>query len=322
MDNETRNLFSRLPIGSSTISEGLEAARAYIPRLSGTQPLSLDFGEWQSRCSAHTEEMILRIPIASCCKLGMVLERYADHVIEHVTSPLTGIQPQVKIPAGNGRGGRDVRRPRGKHKSGLLATAPLGPTSTATRPGRLVRVTTCSAVLIARVMPGSARKAKTADPAEFKFENDGIWFRSHGGQNAKLRSDYAASRRLDRLLREEPMGKLAALAERIAQTKKRLEAEADELHSELDVVRPEAPRAFDHGRAFIASSAPRSSSIKDTLTQLSKPPLDGSADLAKALLPGNSADLSTQQAPQTMNDESAALRGYPAPTGGYKVKTL
>lgn len=82
------------------------------------------------------------------------------------------------------------------------------------------------------------------------------------------------------------VGKLSAIAERIRDTKKRLDDEADKLAARLDDIDAASPKAFDRGHAFIKSQQSEVDEIESTLRQLSNLPLDGSdgsQDLQPAL---------------------------------------
>jgi len=72
------------------------------------------------------------------------------------------------------------------------------------------------------------------------------------------------------------MSKLSAVADRIKQTKKRLDDEADKLMNKLDGLDVKAPAAFDRGHAFLTQQHAEVDAIDDTLRQLSNLPLDGS----------------------------------------------
>ena len=69
------------------------------------------------------------------------------------------------------------------------------------------------------------------------------------------------------------MSKLAAIAERIKDTKTRLDAEADKLAERLDAVDAKAPGAFDGAHAFLAKQDAEIQAIEDTMRQLSNLPL-------------------------------------------------
>ena len=72
------------------------------------------------------------------------------------------------------------------------------------------------------------------------------------------------------------MSKLAAVAERIAATKARLDVEADKLAARLDGIDVAAPKAFERGHAFLDAQAADVDAIEATLTQLTNLPLAGS----------------------------------------------
>ena len=72
------------------------------------------------------------------------------------------------------------------------------------------------------------------------------------------------------------MGKLQAVAERIKDTKAKLEAEADKLASRLDDLDKKAPAAFDRGHSFLDAQHADLTAMEAELRQLSNLPLDGS----------------------------------------------
>lgn len=86
----------------------------------------------------------------------------------------------------------------------------------------------------------------------------------------------AALRVVHGLMRDGNMGKLSAIADRIKDTKTRLEAEADKLAAKMDGIDAEAPKAFARGHAFLDAQSAEVAEIEDTLRQLSNLPLDGS----------------------------------------------
>lgn len=88
-----------------------------------------------------------------------------------------------------------------------------------------------------------------------------------------------------RIQRELRMGKLSDLADRIKDTKARLEAEADNLASKLDDIDALAPKAFERGHAFIEAQQAEVDEIDAVLRQLSNLPLERSAGLTKDSAP-------------------------------------
>lgn len=91
----------------------------------------------------------------------------------------------------------------------------------------------------------------------------------------RLTNGIRALRTVRALIREgADVGKLSAIAERIRDTKTRLESEADKLGAKLDMIDKAAPVAFQRGHAFIAAQHAEVNEIEDTLRQLSNLPLD------------------------------------------------
>lgn len=75
------------------------------------------------------------------------------------------------------------------------------------------------------------------------------------------------------------MGKLSAIADRIRDTKARLDAEADKLAARMDDIDKAAPVAFSRGHAFLSDQQAQVDEIEGTLRQLSNLPLDVPATL-------------------------------------------
>ncbi len=71
-----------------------------------------------------------------------------------------------------------------------------------------------------------------------------------------------------------PMGKLQEVAQRIADTRKKLEAEADKLAGKLDGLDAKAPAAFERGNAIIDQHGADIDAMDSELRQLSNLPLD------------------------------------------------
>lgn len=69
------------------------------------------------------------------------------------------------------------------------------------------------------------------------------------------------------------MGKLHQVAQRIADTKKKLEAEADKLNEKLDGLDAKAPDAFAKGHAIIEQHNADVDAMESELRQLSNLPL-------------------------------------------------
>lgn len=112
----------------------------------------------------------------------------------------------------------------------------------------------------------------------------GMWDDSLRAEIERLTAGIAALRSVYRLIHKgAEMGKLSAIADRIKDTKARLEAEADKLGAKLDVIDKEAPKAFARGHAFIDAQAAEVAEIEDTLRQLSNLPLDESTSSPAAL---------------------------------------
>lgn len=76
------------------------------------------------------------------------------------------------------------------------------------------------------------------------------------------------------------MGKLSAFADRMKDTKARLEVEVDRLNVKLDGIDQAAPKAFDQSHRFLDAQAGEIQEIEDTLRQLSNLPF-GSEPLPK-----------------------------------------
>lgn len=70
------------------------------------------------------------------------------------------------------------------------------------------------------------------------------------------------------------MSKLQAVADRIKDTKKRLDDEADKLALRLDKIEKDAPAAFDRGHKFLDAQQQDVAGIEATLRQLGNLPLD------------------------------------------------
>lgn len=68
------------------------------------------------------------------------------------------------------------------------------------------------------------------------------------------------------------MSKLAALADRLKQTKKTLDDRADELGARLDEMDKIAPSTFDHAHSFLDAQEADVQSLEDGLRQLSNLP--------------------------------------------------
>jgi hypothetical protein len=109
-------------------------------------------------------------------------------------------------------------------------------------------------------------------------------------------------RQFRRIMRGEGMGKLSSIAERIKDTKDRLEKEADKLAAKLDTIDAAAPKAFDRGHAFLDSQRAEVDEIEDTLRQLSNLPLER--------LPDSPTD-SGEPAGESKPSEPAALPKAP-----------
>lgn len=91
----------------------------------------------------------------------------------------------------------------------------------------------------------------------------------------RLTDGIRALRTVRALIREgADVGKLSAIAERIRDTKKRLDDEADKLATRLDDIDHAAPKAFDRGHRFLDSQESEVNEIEETLRQLSNLPLD------------------------------------------------
>lgn len=65
------------------------------------------------------------------------------------------------------------------------------------------------------------------------------------------------------------MGKLSAIADRIRDTKTRLDMEADKLATRLDDIDQAAPVAFSRGHAFLTAQAAEVDEIESILRELS-----------------------------------------------------
>jgi hypothetical protein len=106
-----------------------------------------------------------------------------------------------------------------------------------------------------------------------------------GPDNVNIEPTLAKSRKLDRFLTREihKMSKLTAIADRIKETKERLDKEADALAVRLDEIDAAAPKAFDTAHAFLDLQKQEVASIDGTLRQLTNLPLSssGSDDVSK-----------------------------------------
>lgn len=112
----------------------------------------------------------------------------------------------------------------------------------------------------------------------------------------RLTVGMAALRIVRQCIREgADVGKLSSIAERIRDTKTRLDVEADKLALRLDDIDAAAPKAFDRGHAFLTAQASEVAEIEDTLRELSNLPLGE--------LPASQIDL-----PATPTDTNAARR--------------
>lgn len=132
----------------------------------------------------------------------------------------------------------------------------------------------------------------------------------------RLTNGIRALRTVRALIREGAnVGKLSAIAERIRDTKTRLESEADKLGAKLDMIDQAAPVAFQRGHAFIAAQHAEVNEIESTLRQLSNLPLDdaptspGGSPVAPATTPPVAE---TAQAAITVGLD--AHRSFPAAT--------
>lgn len=100
----------------------------------------------------------------------------------------------------------------------------------------------------------------------------------------RIAAGMAALRVVHGLMKGRDMGKLSAMADRIRDTKARLEAEADKLGAKLgaklDGIDKAAPTAFARGHTFLDAQAAEVAEIEDTLRQLSNLPLDAPAGSA------------------------------------------
>lgn len=83
-------------------------------------------------------------------------------------------------------------------------------------------------------------------------------------------------RRFYQLMMRGKMSKLQAIADRIKDTKRKLDDEADKLAVKLDGIDKNAPAAFDRGHRFLDAQQADVAAIEDTLRQLSNLPLDDS----------------------------------------------
>lgn len=78
----------------------------------------------------------------------------------------------------------------------------------------------------------------------------------------------------DHIKVEYYMGKLAAVAQRIGETRKKLESEADRLALRLDDMDKKAPAAFDRAHSIIDQHNTDLDSMESELRQLSNLPLE------------------------------------------------
>ncbi len=113
-------------------------------------------------------------PDSFLAQLGMVLERYPDEIIRHVTSPITGIQRRSKFPPTIAEVAEacdnEVARVERIQRLGALRTAPREPRVTQHRAN----------VFVPPYAPQYAdmvERAKTGDPREWRFDENrpGIW---------------------------------------------------------------------------------------------------------------------------------------------------
>jgi len=75
--------------------------------------------------------------------------------------------------------------------------------------------------------------------------------------------------------------KLQFIAERIAKTKAKLDAEADKLSDRLDAIDKEAPAIFERSNDFLDEQKKDVAVIEATLRQLSNLPFDGNSQQEK-----------------------------------------
>lgn len=124
------------------------------------------FGSYRKDDFADPDNFLLQ--------LGMILERYPDHIVEYVTSPLTGIQRKSEFPpsiarvveACDAETARQIR---------LRKYRELGPYQRIPRPPPRPDYAT---VLVRKSLPQYAEmveRSKTAPAAEFRFDEAGIW---------------------------------------------------------------------------------------------------------------------------------------------------
>ena len=113
-------------------------------------------------------------PDSFLAQLGMVLERYPDEIIRHITSPVTGIQRRSKFPPTIAEVAEacdeEVARVERIQRLGALRTAPREPRVTQHRANVFVPT-------YAPQYHEMVERAKTGAPQEWRLDPDrsGIW---------------------------------------------------------------------------------------------------------------------------------------------------
>lgn len=103
-------------------------------------------------------------------------------------------------------------------------------------------------------------------PDQTTTNGDTIEFEWHDKLAKKLEAD------IGQMTQGPHMGKLQSLAQRIAQTKQNLEAQADKLSPKLDAIDQRAPDVFAHAQSVIGQQSADIDAMESELNQLSNLP--------------------------------------------------